>query len=259
MTGDANFIRFHESRQQGEEFYVLEMRGERMQEHYRYLIKNIPVFKETFENIRKAGQALPETQIHHIVNFSHGNVMFITFESCLEAHDIFKRFGKVFEQTFTRFLDLQNAEAQARQAQVEVALERLRARALAMQSSTELSEVAKVLRDQMGILGQEDLEASVVQFYSAGFPTFDSWYAYRAGDKILEGQATFCLENSALAKDFLKLYEDEVTEYTIEVKGQKLKEWLAEIQRNAPKIAAGGIFLLKSSFTIFLISREGLC
>ncbi len=30
------------------------------------------------------------------------------------------RFGNVFDLTFTRFLDLQKAEAQAREAQVEV-------------------------------------------------------------------------------------------------------------------------------------------
>ncbi|WP_373497382.1 sensor histidine kinase [Aquiflexum sp.] len=155
-----------------------------------------------------------------------------------EAIDILKRFSRVFEQTYIRFLDLQKAEAQAREAQVEVALERIRGRALAMQSSSELTEVVKVLRDQMGILGHQDLEASVVHLYSEGSPTFDSWYAFRAGAQIIEGSATFRLENSALAKEFLELYIDDVTEYTIEVKGKKLEEWLTEIKSNAPKIAA---------------------
>ncbi len=36
------------------------------------------------------------------------------------------RFGKVFQQTYTRFLDLQKAEAQARESQIELALERVR-------------------------------------------------------------------------------------------------------------------------------------
>ena len=52
----------------------------------------------------------------------------------------FKRFANVFEQTYTRFLDLQKAEAQAREAQIELALERVRARTMAMQNSDELSE-----------------------------------------------------------------------------------------------------------------------
>ena len=58
-----------------------------------------------------------------------------------EIHDIFKRFGKVFEQTYTRFLDLQKAEAQAREAQIETALEKVRSRSLAMHKSDELQEV----------------------------------------------------------------------------------------------------------------------
>ncbi len=105
LTEDYNFIRFYDSKQKGEEFYVLEMRGERMQEHYQYLRKNISVFDETFKKVEAAGLTLPETQIHHLVNFDHGNVMFITLEPCPEAHNIFKRFGKVFQQTYTRFLD----------------------------------------------------------------------------------------------------------------------------------------------------------
>ncbi len=40
-----------------------------------------------------------------------------------------------------RFLDLQKAEAQAREAQIELGLERVRARAMAMQKSDELSEL----------------------------------------------------------------------------------------------------------------------
>jgi hypothetical protein len=43
-----------------------------------------------------------------------------------ENANILQRFAKVFEQTYTRFLDLQKAEVQAREAQIEAALERVR-------------------------------------------------------------------------------------------------------------------------------------
>jgi signal transduction histidine kinase/ketosteroid isomerase-like protein len=140
LTEDANFIRFAESKKKGEQFFVLELRGERMQEHYQYL-KTIPAFKAWFDYAISVGFDLPETQIHHLANFSQGNLLFITLEPCLEFHDVFKRFAAVFEQTYTRFLDLQKAEAQAREAQIELGLERVRARAMAMQKSEELSEL----------------------------------------------------------------------------------------------------------------------
>ena len=153
LTEDANFIRFNESRKRGEQFYVLEMRGERMQEHYRYLRKTIPVFREYFDNDIEAGLPLPETQIHHIANFSHGNLMFITLEPCPEFHDVFKRFAAVFEQTYTRFLDLQKAEAQARESQIQLAMERVRARTMAMQHSDELADASHLLERQVAALG----------------------------------------------------------------------------------------------------------
>ena len=140
LTEDANFIRFDESRKKGEQFFVLELRGKRMQEHYRYL-KTIPAFKAYFDYAVSVGFDLPATQIHHVANFSNGNLLFITLEPCPEFHDVFKRFATVFDQTYTRFLDLQKAEAQAREAQIELGLERVRARAMAMQRSDELKEL----------------------------------------------------------------------------------------------------------------------
>ena len=39
---------------------------------------------------------------------------------------LLSRFAIEFERTYTRFLDLQKAEAQAREAQIEAALERVK-------------------------------------------------------------------------------------------------------------------------------------
>src|SRR3954452_925626 len=137
LTDDANFIRYVKSMQEGEEFFVLELHGERMQEHYRYL-KTIPAFRAGFDQAEQMGFALPETQIHHLANFSHGNLLFITFEPCPEFYDVFKRFAAVFEQTYTRFLDLKKAEAQARETEIQLALERIRAKTMVMHKSEEI-------------------------------------------------------------------------------------------------------------------------
>ncbi|WP_163366873.1 hypothetical protein, partial [Klebsiella aerogenes] len=68
----------------------------------------------------------------------------------------------VFEQAYTRFLDLQKVEAQAIEAQIEAALERVRAKSMAMQQPNELREVAELLRKEMGALGIEALETSSI-------------------------------------------------------------------------------------------------
>ena len=64
-----------------------------------------------------------------------------------------RRFAKVFDQTYTRFLDLQKAEAQAREAQIEAALEKVRAKVMAMNSSDDLNETSLVFGEQLRKLG----------------------------------------------------------------------------------------------------------
>src|SRR5678816_2175648 len=63
------------------------------------------------------------------------------------------RFGKVFQQTYTRFLDLQKAEAQAREAKIEAALERTRTQSMIMQHSKELDDTLRVFHQQVLLLG----------------------------------------------------------------------------------------------------------
>ena len=121
------FLLIHNAAQRGESLFVREQAGEELKAHYRYM-NSIPIFKEYVESASPEGLAIPDFQIMHCAFFSQGYLMFITYEPIPEAHDIFKRFAKVFEQTYTRFLDLQKAEAQAREAQIEAALERVRSK-----------------------------------------------------------------------------------------------------------------------------------
>src|SRR6187200_2993873 len=68
-----------------------------------------------------------------------GCLTLATLESLSDEHfDIMLRFAKVFDLTYTRFNDLKQAEAQAREAKIEAALERVRAKAMAMHKSDDL-------------------------------------------------------------------------------------------------------------------------
>ncbi|HVE61422.1 MAG TPA: hypothetical protein VNA26_06370, partial [Chitinophagaceae bacterium] len=92
-----------------------------------------------------------------------GNLTLATLEPLSDEHfDILLRFAKVFDLTYTRFNDLQKAEAQAREAQIEVALERVRAKTMAMHTSEELANVATVMFDQMRILGGDLFSFGIV-------------------------------------------------------------------------------------------------
>ncbi|MBS1919110.1 MAG: nuclear transport factor 2 family protein [Bacteroidetes bacterium] len=89
-------------------------------------------------------------------------------------NDILKRFAKVFEQAYTRFLDLQNSEAQAREAQIEAALERVRSSSLAMHRSKELQNVVNIVIERLKKLDIE-LDTSNILIFNRGDKTIEFW------------------------------------------------------------------------------------
>ncbi|MCD6337141.1 MAG: hypothetical protein J7M01_02780, partial [Candidatus Marinimicrobia bacterium] len=219
---------FYDPFQRGEIFYVSELNGEELIKHYKFM-RTLPVFGEIIDGIINAGISLPTFQIFHIVYFSKGYLMFITHEPVPDAHDIFKRFTSVFEQTYTRFLDLQKAEAQAKEAQIEVVLERVRARALAMHSSEELEEVSIVLRSQMAAIGEDQLETVAIHFIPDGTEQFTSWFAFRPPNseeqEVKNGTVEFSKSDTHYAREFIRLYDADDQNYLIEACGNHLKEW----------------------------------
>ncbi|MCW3120064.1 MAG: hypothetical protein JWM28_4146, partial [Chitinophagaceae bacterium] len=104
-----------------------------------------------------------------------GNLTLAGLEPLSNEHfDILLRFAKVFDLTYTRFNDLKQAEAQAKEAQIELALERVRARTMAMQKSSELREVAAVVFEQMG---QFDFDAfmSLIVLHDKATRDYECW------------------------------------------------------------------------------------
>ncbi|MBK6773278.1 MAG: nuclear transport factor 2 family protein [Ignavibacteria bacterium] len=135
------------AKESGKDFFVKEVRGKELRNHFDYLT-SVPGIGEKIKQLRKSGYKFPETIVYNIAFFKQGYLSFHTHELSSEAHDIFRRFANVFEQTYTRFLDLQKAEAQTREGQIQLALERVRAKAMAMQKSDQLLEVSLELYNQ---------------------------------------------------------------------------------------------------------------
>ncbi|MDQ6608932.1 MAG: ATP-binding protein [Bacteroidota bacterium] len=81
------------------------------------------------------------------INFFIGNYAAVPYSA--EENNIFRRFANVIGQSFTRFLDLQKAEAQAREATIEAALERVRSKAMAMQKSDDLANAVAIVFEEL--------------------------------------------------------------------------------------------------------------
>jgi signal transduction histidine kinase len=91
--------------------------------------------------------------VHNVGFFSHGWLNISSLEPLsTDMINILERFAAVYSLTYRRFLDLQKAEIQAREAQIEAALERVRGKAMAMHSSKDLAETIHVFYHEIELL-----------------------------------------------------------------------------------------------------------
>jgi signal transduction histidine kinase/DNA-directed RNA polymerase subunit N (RpoN/RPB10) len=142
------YNRFNEAKEKGEDFFASNLSFEEKNKFYQKLFDYIPGLPEQAKEFYfscpglAASTVLLENIGLYIENFSG-----IPYTD--EENATLMRFGKVFQQTYTRFLDLQKAEEQAREAKIELALERVRAKAMAMYSSDELSNLVALLFEEL--------------------------------------------------------------------------------------------------------------
>ncbi len=158
-VGDYAHATLYEGWKKKEAFRAVQLDGNDLQEHYTWLM-NLPVAKSIFKEMDAAGLERPDWQKLHAAYFSKGYLVLITREPCGEE-EIFKRFSQVFDQTYTRFLDLQKAEEQTREAQIETGLERVRAQTMAMNKSEDLQKAVSVIFKELDKLELKTLRCGI--------------------------------------------------------------------------------------------------
>jgi signal transduction histidine kinase/ketosteroid isomerase-like protein len=144
-----------------------------------------------------------------------------------KEHEILKRFSKVFQQCYTRFLDLQKAEAQAKEAQIETALEKVRSRTMAMQSSNELQETATVLFNEFKKLGTEDIYQVTIGIYNEDEGLIDFRVTSWAGSGAQENRS-FKLEmkEPTVLQPSVHAWKANKKSLVIDLTGEALEGWL---------------------------------
>lgn len=140
---------------------------------------------------------------------------------------ILMRFGKVFEQTYIRFNDLKQVEAQSRESQIEAGLERVRSRTLAMQKSDELAETAAVLFRQLIALGiaPNRLYIAIIKDESGDV---EFWITDEDGSKVSSGFAANLHGNGSFQKMF-EGWREGKRSLTIDMQGKELQEYFQHL------------------------------
>src|SRR5260221_1759319 len=138
--------------------------------------------------------------------------------------NILNRFKSIIDLTFRRYFDLQKAEANTREAQIEAGLERVRSRTMAMYKSDELAETAVVVFKQLINLGIAPNRLYIV-IINDDSGDLEFWITDENGDKVSSRYIVNVNKNISIKK----MYEGWAAKkkiITIDMQGKELEDWL---------------------------------
>ena len=166
------FHRLTEAKDKGETFYSLLVTKEEKDRFFDHFFNYAPTVAERKAFIYESNGWIQSSVLMGTIGLSIINYACILYSE--EQNSTLVRFGKAFEQAYTRYLDLQQAEAQAREAQIELSLEKVRVKTMAMKHHHDLLEVTNVLFEQLQHLG---FDLDTVNFSANGlsYGDWDIW------------------------------------------------------------------------------------
>jgi stage II sporulation SpoE-like protein len=166
--------------------------------------------------------------------FEEGGVFAWTDNELAERDlQIFRRYTSVLSLTYRRYMDLKEAEAQAREAQIETALERVRSKTMAMHKSDELADTAAVVFKQLINLGIEP-NRIYIGIIKDEKGTGEFWVTDEDGSKVSSGFTANLNENSSFQKMF-KGWQKQIKSITIDMQGKELQEYFRYLSKlNVP-------------------------
>ncbi len=103
-----------------------------------------------------------DSMFYYLFSFGKGHLGISTFTAVTKTQlEILKRFRNVFELTYRRYMDVARAESQTREAQIELGLERVRAKAMAMQKSEDLGNAIEIVFEELGRLNLDIIRCGI--------------------------------------------------------------------------------------------------
>ncbi len=165
--------RFLEAYKSEEDFFHISFGGEEKRV-YDELLLSQEGWVDAPQSLKDGIRSVPEVHVSS-AKLGSGWIQIASVERLPEKMEsLLRRFGAVIRMMNTRFQDLKEAEAAAREAQIEASLERLRGRAMAMQKPGDIGEVSILLFDELEGLEMKSLRSGI------GFPSDDgTTYEFR--------------------------------------------------------------------------------
>jgi signal transduction histidine kinase len=229
---------FYHAWENKESVFTYPMIGDDLISYYQ-AINNTKLYPTLFDL-----NALPSKEFHTDFYFAEGSIFSFTDEILTEeAIIIFKRFAGVFGQTYRRYLDLQKAEAQTRESQIETALERVRSRTLAMQKSEELAETAVVVFKQLMNLGIEP-NRLYIGIIKEDNNLIEFWITDEDGSKVINQFTADANKNGSMHKMY-EAWKEQEKSLTIEMQGKELADYFQYLSADLHVPFKQGLFQKK--------------
>jgi len=128
------------------EDYFPELSGAQLKSYYELLLKGLPVKVPDWEGAQK--------QYGHFLAFSVGCLYAWSEVPYNDAEiKILKRFATIIDLTFRRYIELQQSEANAKEAIRQAALDRIRADIASMRTISDLDRITPLIWNELTILG----------------------------------------------------------------------------------------------------------
>ncbi|HEU4862120.1 MAG TPA: hypothetical protein VFT15_19885, partial [Chitinophagaceae bacterium] len=201
--------------------YTIEISGQRQQEWYDILFKLAP---DVVNSMRQKGD-IHEKRFYRFSKFSGGALLMVSKqEPSEEVSYLQKRAAVVFDLAYRRFSDLQKAEAQAREAQIEAAMEKVRASAMAMHNSEHVSEATGVLFSELDKLGIETMRCGIVIIHEN--QTMETWSATTTDDKkVIRISGLLDMTKHPLLIGGFKGWKNKEESYTYHLAGKDMENY----------------------------------
>jgi signal transduction histidine kinase len=229
------------------EDYFPVLQGRELQEYYNALSiqPSFDVHSDSAFNHKEYG---------YYLHFSVGNFFTWSLKPFSEDElSILNRFKSIIDLTFRRYLELQNAEAQAREAKIEAALERVRARTMAMQRSDELAETAAIMFRQLIGLGIAPNRLYII-IVKDDNGDIEAWVTDEDGTRV----STQFTGNVYRNESFKKMYDgwkEQKKSITIVMQGEELANYFHYLSDELHVPFKGGLSQKKRVQTVAYFSK----
>ncbi len=222
------------AKESGEVFFSRLYPFETKNEYFNFLFTNSD-YRHVPDDVKK--MILESRSYGFSIAFAKNSAILVpTNNGTLLSEDeanVLKRFANVFEQAYARFLDLQKAEAHAREAKIEAALERVRSRSMGMQKSEELKEVIQVVYEQFVHLGIHIEHTGFIMDYKVN----DDMHIWLADKHEVPSEVTFPYFDSPHWNSFIEAKEKGMDFFANHLKFEEKNKFYQDLFKLIPGVA----------------------